>query len=223
MYRALGNVAKGCFPFSGVYMITNTTNGKCYIGSSFNIGQRLYEHKQTLVRGNHHNIHLQRAYREYGEGSFIVEDLEICLPKDRISAENRWLQCYKGDKYNIAFRADCPSQAHLSKETRQKISEGLKKGIDKTQRSRELKARWQTLEWQALMKKIHCGRKYSPSSESIEKMRKAIQAQYDQGRIPWNKGKPTPKHVRQKQSKARLGKEPANKGKKWDKERKCYA
>lgn len=223
MYRALANINSKSLPKCGIYMITNTTNGKCYIGSSLDIGKRLLQHRCALARGKHHNIHLQRAYKEYGEGSFVAEDLEICSPDERIEVENKWLENFAQGSYNIAVRADCPSQTHLSQETRQKISQSIKKNLDKAQRSEEMKSRWRTTEWRQRMKEIHCGRHYTPRPESVQKMRKTVLAQYQQGRVPWNKGKMTSEETRHRQSLARLGKAPANKGKTWDKERRCYA
>lgn len=61
---------------SGIYKITNTTNGVFYIGSAVNIGRRWYRHKYDLRNTCHSNQHLQRAWDKYGEGSFIFEILK---------------------------------------------------------------------------------------------------------------------------------------------------
>src|SRR5438067_11616270 len=47
---------------SGLYKITNLSNGKVYVGSSFNLKDRLYEHQRALRAGTHRNQHLQSAY-----------------------------------------------------------------------------------------------------------------------------------------------------------------
>ena len=67
------------FELKGVYKIKNTKNGKFYIGStldSFKI--RCKAHKEALIRGNHKNSHLQRAWNKYGSDAFVFEIVEIC-------------------------------------------------------------------------------------------------------------------------------------------------
>lgn len=39
----------------GIYKITNTKNGKVYIGSSSNIERRFTEHKCELIENKHHS------------------------------------------------------------------------------------------------------------------------------------------------------------------------
>jgi len=63
---------------AGVYLITNTANGKCYVGSSVDLGRRLKEHRHRLLRGEHHSIKLQRAWDKYGESAFTFRPLLIC-------------------------------------------------------------------------------------------------------------------------------------------------
>jgi group I intron endonuclease len=62
----------------GVYKITNTVNGKFYIGSSKNIPTRIKQHFYQLKRNLHHSAHLQSAYNKYGKDSFIHEVLLEC-------------------------------------------------------------------------------------------------------------------------------------------------
>lgn len=44
--------------FSGIYLITNTVNGKQYIGSAVNILRRWDEHRCRLNEWSHANEHL---------------------------------------------------------------------------------------------------------------------------------------------------------------------
>lgn len=62
---------------SGIYKITNTANGKCYIGCAVNIKKRFYEHKWALTRGEHGNPHLQAAWQKYGEEAFEFSVIEL--------------------------------------------------------------------------------------------------------------------------------------------------
>ena len=59
-----------------IYEIENKISGKKYIGSSFNIGNRFYRHKNDLKNGKHTNIHLQREYDNYEFESFTFDILE---------------------------------------------------------------------------------------------------------------------------------------------------
>lgn len=223
MYRAIENVSVPVEDFCGVYIITNTTNGKAYIGSSKNVMKRIRQHFCALSSGRHFNKHLQRAFEQYGAASFVVEDFIHCEEQERTILEQKVLDCFdKKQLYNISDRTVAPHTEHLSVGTRQKISEGLKKGIDRTQRSQQMRERWQNPIYRAKMREVHIGRKYHPTKESIEKMRATIKMQYTSGREPWNKGQKTPLEVRKKQSAARLGKAPANKGKKINKETRKY-
>ena len=59
-----------------VYQIKNTENGKTYIGSTVQEGnRRLVEHKSRLRHNNHGNAHLQRAWNKYGAESFEFSTL----------------------------------------------------------------------------------------------------------------------------------------------------
>lgn len=49
---------------SGIYKITNTHNGKVYIGSSSNIQKRFKEHKRALKTHSHHSYKLQKDFNE---------------------------------------------------------------------------------------------------------------------------------------------------------------
>ena len=223
MYRAIENVSMPAKDFCGVYIITNTTNGKAYIGSSKHVMKRIRQHLWALSSGRHFNKHLQRAFDEYGAASFVVEDFIHCDEQERTTLEQKVLDSFdKKQLYNISDSTVVPHVKHLSMETRQKISEGLKKGIDRTQRAQQMRERWQNPTFRAKMLTVHIGKKYSPAKETIEKIRTTVKMQYVSGREPWNKGKKTPLEVRKKQSVARLGKTPANKGKKINKETRKY-
>ena len=39
---------------SGIYKITNTANGKIYIGQSVDVQRRINDHQRTLAKGTHY-------------------------------------------------------------------------------------------------------------------------------------------------------------------------
>ena len=89
----------------GVYAIRNTSNGKCYVGSTGKLTIRWGQHKYDLTRGRHFNPHLQNAWNKYGEESFVYEVLEHCSKEDLLLREEQWityLQSYKdANGYNL--------------------------------------------------------------------------------------------------------------------------
>lgn len=94
----------------GIYKITNTVNGKVYIGSSVDINGRLNSHRSDLRQNKHGNQHLQKAWNLYGEESFIFDVIEECDPQTVRDVEQRYLdelftKNHKDDFYNIYDKA----------------------------------------------------------------------------------------------------------------------
>lgn len=75
----------------GVYRITNTANGKFYVGSSVNMRYRQYTHLSWLRKGRHENGYLQRAFSKNGEQSFVFEVLEKCNREVLLEREQWYL------------------------------------------------------------------------------------------------------------------------------------
>lgn len=77
---------------TGVYLITCTPTGKCYVGSaSITFPRRWDNHRSELRRGVHPNRYLQRAWSKYGADAFRFEILERIEPERVIEAEQRWI------------------------------------------------------------------------------------------------------------------------------------
>ena len=117
---------------AGLYRITNTVNGKFYIGSSVKIPYRLADHRCALRAGRHGNRHLQSSWDKHGESAFSFSALVI-LEKDEIrEAEKRLLDIVVGqaDCYNVS-RDTCGGWTgmKLSDEHRRKMSESHKKRV----------------------------------------------------------------------------------------------
>lgn len=58
-----------------IYKITNTINGKYYIGSTVDFKKRKYTHTWKLNKGIHHSVYLQNAWNLYGASNFRFEIL----------------------------------------------------------------------------------------------------------------------------------------------------
>lgn len=85
----------------GIYSITNTINGKRYIGKSINIERRTADHRRSLTKINPDkrqiNRHLRNSVVKYGWDSFKIEVLQSfgTVDENKISdAELFWIAYY---------------------------------------------------------------------------------------------------------------------------------
>ena len=204
---------------SGIYQIVNTVNGKVYVGSAVNLGTRWQKHRYELKRQNHGNIHLQRAWNEYGADAFefvVVEHVDD--PNDLIVREQFWLDrhCAVIHGYNICRMAgstlgrehseetkakigDKSRGKVISEETRAKISaagKGRKNSPEATEKTRAaLVGRPFTEEHRANMRAAARKRVHVPHTEEAKARMSAAQ-----------KGHPVSDETRAKQSAAAKGK-----------------
>lgn len=95
---------------SGIYKITNSINGKFYIGSAKDIDDRWETHRQHL-RGNYHiNPKLQNAWNKYGEDKFMFELFEETCADQQIlfAREQHYLNTLKPYERDIGYNI-CPT------------------------------------------------------------------------------------------------------------------
>lgn len=113
----------------GIYRITNTTNGKSYIGKTgVNFGDRWDCHRAQLNGGYHDNPHLQRAWNKYGADSFEFAVIEVVDDANKLNdLERKYIKQYRelGLSYNIHDGGDGGLflGKHLSEEAKRKIGE----------------------------------------------------------------------------------------------------
>lgn len=167
-------------PKSGIYAITNTTNGKVYVGSAVNISARWREHLSQLRRGIHHSRYLQAAWVKHGEQAFSFSILqEVEKRESLIEEENRWIAYLDASKrtagYNLCVTAGSQLGMKHSDEARKRMSEAQKgrvksvthqEAINAALRGRKLSA-----EHRSKISSIQSGRR--ASEETRKKMREA--------------------------------------------------
>jgi len=132
---------------SGIYKIENIINGKLYVGSAKDFGQRWERHKKDLANNRHSSIKLQRSYNKYGPDNFrfsIIEKVEY--KKDLfIEREQYYIDSLdsKLNGYNIADASfgDVLSNHPNKDEIRKKIIETSRANIAKLSKE-ERKEKW---------------------------------------------------------------------------------
>ena len=121
----------------GVYKITNTVNGKSYVGcSTANVERRI----QCHFRGNRGSKLIKSAIDKYGQDKFIYEILEECDSKDVVKDRERyWISFYNTiapNGYNLTTGGEGYEGWHFAEEvnlsrkphtqeTKDKISKAL--------------------------------------------------------------------------------------------------
>lgn len=90
----------------GIYKITNTANGKVYIGQSVDVIARMRGHKRELMNNAHKNSGLQDDFNIYGHDAFTFEVIYKCRSVYLNQAEKYFISLYNAtDKkcgYNIS-------------------------------------------------------------------------------------------------------------------------
>lgn len=111
---------------TAIYKITNSINGKIYIGSSKNFYSRYLAHKSK----KNINTYLGRAFRKYGFENFIFEVLESPEIVDLIKREQFWMDFYKSYDKSIGYNSRPTAESNLgfkhSDSTKNKLSESQK-------------------------------------------------------------------------------------------------
>lgn len=125
---------------AGIYKITNTINGKCYVGQAIDIRRRLMEHAHNKHKNK---VVLYKAFDKYGIDSFEARILAIIntfgkTPQE-IKKELNALECFyvslydsKNTGYNMTDGGDSVRIGYKhSEETIEKIKEAHKNYIPK--------------------------------------------------------------------------------------------
>lgn len=91
----------------GIYKITNTTNGKCYIGQSRDIKARWAKHLSAYK--SYPEWELYRAFKKYGIAAFSFEVVEECTIEELNEREIYWIAQF--DSFNNGYNMTLGGEA----------------------------------------------------------------------------------------------------------------
>lgn len=105
---------------SGIYIWKNNKTNQIYIGSSKDIGKRLYNYfsKSNLLKNK--SMLICRSLLKHGYSLFSISILETCTPAARIERENYYLGLLK-PQYNVLKVAGLPPMDPKTTETKIKM------------------------------------------------------------------------------------------------------
>ena len=198
---------------SGIYKITNTINGKCYVGSSADIDARWRKHKHLLNNNKHHSVHLQSSWNKYGKDVFEFKIIFCCLKDKHVlyRFEQYFFELYK-PKYNKCLIVESTlgikhteeqnkKQSERQKGTTHICSEEAKKNMSEAHKGLKNP---HNEDWNNKISEANKGNKnaldkhWNLSEETCKKNSERMK-----GHIPWNKGKKgVSEETHQKMSKA---------------------
>ena len=87
-----------------IYKITNTINGKSYIGQTIqNVKESFYPHCATKCSKAVSNMAIHRAIKKYGKSNFTVEVIEEIDSANLNDRERYWIKYY--NSYNNGYNS----------------------------------------------------------------------------------------------------------------------
>lgn len=222
-----------------IYKITNTVNGRSYIGQTVgSVGRRWNQHSTSMK-----NSPLYNAFRKYGRDKFTIEVLCCVLSPEHLNE----LECYfinyyntfSPNGYNLTTGGDCAyTRSEESREKQRAAMTGRSPSVQTrakiaaTLTGRESPKRGTTLTEEAKRKISEAQIGRAATQETKDKMRAAHKARLaanphrtpaqvaalaamherNKGRKAWNKGTQTSEEVKKKLSEAHKGQVAWNKG-----------
>jgi len=162
---------------SGIYLITNTINGKRYVGQAVDLHVRIAHHKSALRRGKHHSAHLQASWDKHGSSAFTFEVIEF-LDRCRETLHERevfWVNTLKPE-YNTGTPGIAPMLGKTHTDVaRAKIAAASAALVYTPEfRANKSRAAKESKKAQAQMAKLHAAKRGVPrSDETKAKLRTA--------------------------------------------------
>lgn len=107
-----------------IYSIRNVVNGKRYVGQTYSLSKRKYQHFAEGVK-NTSDSPLYRSMRKHGTENFIFEVIEECEDVLINEREIHWIAHFDSTNPERGYNLSRGGQ-EVKEETRRKLSEALK-------------------------------------------------------------------------------------------------
>lgn len=166
----------------GVYEILNVITGDLYIGSTKNLKDRFYSHRNSLRREGHANKHLQSSYNKYGVRNFVFNIILVCGLENLFLWEDKIVDTLK-PSFNKRPVAHTNLGLKMSEETKLKISLAHKGKNNTTEYQRMIiskthKGKIMSEEVREKIRVKLLGRKMSPKSCEKKRLSRLGKVQY---------------------------------------------
>lgn len=108
----------------GIYKITCTENGRCYVGATKDFQARKLSHLCALRSGDNKNLAMQEDFNKYRGHAFVFEMIEECANELLDEREVYWIENLKAYDleigYNMTFGgAGLPATEFLKRKLRE--------------------------------------------------------------------------------------------------------
>lgn len=104
-YNDLIGRVLGSKSYTGIYKITNLTNGMCYVGQAVSISERWRQHiKRGLGAETPTNNKLYPAMQKFGVENFSFEMIEECERSKLNEREDYWQEFFKAKEFGYSIK-----------------------------------------------------------------------------------------------------------------------
>lgn len=117
----------------GIYIIHDKINNKNYIGQTKDFKRRRKEHKKELRQGKHHSKKMQETFDRYGFDAFemkIIVENDLLTDNEMDLLEIKYIKEFGTfeNGYNSTLGGKGRKGVPISKENRQSLNEGIRRG-----------------------------------------------------------------------------------------------
>lgn len=106
----------------GIYQITNTVNGRFYIGKSIYIPKRWEQHRGGLNGGGHHCWRMLKDWKKHGEAAFRFDVIENCGQGELAGREVFWIETLKPQYNGTVFCENTPAAGNPCEQCQERVA-----------------------------------------------------------------------------------------------------
>ncbi|WP_085521426.1 GIY-YIG nuclease family protein [Tuberibacillus sp. Marseille-P3662] len=123
-----------------IYKIENLVNGMVYVGQTVvGFETRTSAHKRALLRNEHNNDHLQRAWNKYGKDNFLFSVIEEISIDELDKKEIEWIAHHRKTTGSYNLESGGNKNKTHSSYTKAKVSKATKEAFKRPEIANKLK------------------------------------------------------------------------------------